>query len=152
MYFNTRRILYRNLSFLMVVIYFALLFLTVKNERGQQIVDLAGDISFFFVILFSTLWMKRQGLYICLLLSIIHFNIDLLMSPFFYTFSSIGTIQILRNLNLWIIISIFAIFILSSSEKSPIGFLKKEKPIKDYLIIVPTVLIIAASQFIVRQL
>lgn len=150
MEFNNRRILYRNLSFLMVVLLFISMFLTVRNERGQQFVDIAGDFSVFFMVLFSTLWMKRQGLYLCLFLSIIYLNSNLLISPIISPLSSIETIQNLRNFNLWIIASILVIYLLSGPYKSPIGFLGKEYRIKDYLIIIPTIVIIVGAQLAVR--
>jgi len=149
--FDTRRILYRNLSFLMAIIAFALMFVTVSNQRGQDIVNLLSDFSIFLVTLFSALWMKRQGLYLCLLLGIIYLNIKLLISPIFSPLNSFETIQNLRTINLWIILSIFVLFIISSSEKSPVGFLKKVKPVKDYLIILPAILTLVAVQIILRQ-
>lgn len=53
--FDTRKLLYRNLAFLMLLVFFVLLFLTVRNERVQQFVDISRDFSFFLVVLLAAL-------------------------------------------------------------------------------------------------
>lgn len=150
--FDTRKLLYRNLAFLMLLVFFVLLFLTVRNERVQQFVDISRDFSFFLVVLLAALWMKTMGIYICLLLGIIDININLFISPVFSLINSIETIQFFRNLSFWISFSIFAIYLLSHPNKSPFGFLKRKYLIKDYFISLPSVLIIVVVQLAIRQL
>jgi hypothetical protein len=149
MYSETRR-LYRGLSFLFIILYFALKFLTIRTTFGEDLIDLIGNVSLILAFLFVTLWLKRQGLYFSLFLYLIVFNFKLFINPLTRPEQIPSMVYYLEPYILSLLSIAFLLYIFASWDNSPLKIIRKDREFKDYYIFSPVIIVTILIQFIPR--
>ena len=141
--------LYRGITFITIICYILLLFVHSNTEIGENIIKLIKDTIFLTSATFATLWTRKQVSLFSLILYLIAFNLIFLKTPILFRINYFNNYEFSKlSFGILIVASIF--LFIGFWDKCPIKLFKREFYIKDYMILIPTVLLTFFIQFIPR--